>query len=93
MQLHLEFQTIRKGSLTTMEYILKLKSLDDNLVAIGKLVIDRNQILQLLGGLRVDYNSIVVSLTAREDEISLYSVYRKDQALSVFIKFKNLVEN
>ncbi|RVW59875.1 Retrovirus-related Pol polyprotein from transposon RE1 [Vitis vinifera] len=75
MQLRLEFQTTRKGSLTMMEYILKLKSLADNLAAIGEPVTDRDQILQLLGGLGADYNSIVASLTAREDEMSLHSVH------------------
>ncbi|RVW20913.1 hypothetical protein CK203_110546 [Vitis vinifera] len=75
MQLRLEFQTTRKGSLTMMEYILKLKSLANNLAAIGEPVTDRDQILQLLGGLRADYNSIVASLTAREDEMSLHSVH------------------
>ena len=75
MQLRLEFQTTRKGSLTMMEYILKLKSLADNLAAIGELVTNRDQILQLLGGLGADYNSIVASFTAREDEMSLHSVH------------------
>ena len=75
MQLRLEFQTTRKGSLTMMEYILKLKSLEDNLAAIGEPVTDRDQILQLLGGLGVDYNSIVASFTIREDDMSLHSVH------------------
>lgn len=30
--------------------------------------------MQLLRGLRIDYNSMVSSLTAREDDFSLYSV-------------------
>ena len=34
MQLILEFQTTRKGSLSMMEYILKLKSLADSFAAI-----------------------------------------------------------
>ena len=75
MQLRLEFQTTRKGSLTMMEYILKLKSLADNLAAIREPVTDRDQILKLLGGLRANYNSIVAFLTAREDEMSLHSVH------------------
>ena len=75
MQLRLEFQTTRKGSLTMMEYILKLKSLADNLATIGEPVTDRDQILQLLGGLGANYNSIVAFLTAREDEMSLHSVH------------------
>ncbi|KAL6335516.1 hypothetical protein AAG906_030644 [Vitis piasezkii] len=34
-----------------------------------------DHILQLLGGLGPDYNSIVASLTAREDDLSLHSVH------------------
>ena len=36
MQLQLEFQTIRKRSLSMMEYILQLKMITDNLAAIGE---------------------------------------------------------
>ena len=61
MQLRLEFQTTRKGSLPMMEYILKLKNLADSLAVIGEPVSDRDQILQLLGGLGANYNSIVAT--------------------------------
>ena len=75
MQLRLEFQTTRKGSLSMMEYILKLKNLADSLAVIGEPVSDRDQILQLLGGLGANYNSIVASLTACEDDISLLIIH------------------
>ncbi|RVW45855.1 hypothetical protein CK203_112844 [Vitis vinifera] len=74
MQLILEFQTTRKGSLSMMEYILKLKSLIGSFAAIGEPIAEKDQILQLLVGLGADYNSIVASLIAREDDISLHSV-------------------
>ena len=38
MQLRLEFQTIKKGGDTMMEYILKVKTITDNLAAIGESV-------------------------------------------------------
>ena len=44
-----------------MEYILKLKNLADSLAVIGEPVSDRDQILQLLGGLGANYNSIVAT--------------------------------
>ena len=47
MQLHLEFQTVRKSSLSMMEYIIKVMNLSDNLVAIGEPINERDQILQL----------------------------------------------
>ncbi|KAJ9675317.1 hypothetical protein PVL29_024318 [Vitis rotundifolia] len=71
MQLRLEFQTTRKGSLSMMEYILKLKMIIDNLAVIGEPISERDQVLQLLGGLGVEYNPIVASLTSREDDLPL----------------------
>ena len=61
MQLPLEFQTTRKGSLPMMEYILKQKTLADSLAAIREPITDMDQILQLLGCLGADYNAIVAS--------------------------------
>ena len=55
MQLRFEFQTIKKGGDTMMEYILKVKTITDNLAAIGEPVKERDQILQILGGLGHEY--------------------------------------
>lgn len=57
MQLRLAFQITRKGSLSMMEHILKLKMLTDNLATIGELVSESDPVLQLLRGPGADYNS------------------------------------
>ena len=45
-----------------MEYILKLKTLADNLAVIREPVTEvQDQILQLLGALGANYNSIVIN--------------------------------
>lgn len=75
MQLKLAFQTTRKGSLPIMEYVLKMKTITNSLAAIGEPMAERDQILQLLAGLEADYNPIVASLTAREDDLTLHSVH------------------
>ncbi|RVW80238.1 Retrovirus-related Pol polyprotein from transposon RE1 [Vitis vinifera] len=75
LQLRLEFQTAKKGADPMLEYILKIKTISDNLAAIGEPVKETDHILQLLGGLGSEYNSIVASLTAREDDLSLHSVH------------------
>ncbi|RVW25398.1 Retrovirus-related Pol polyprotein from transposon RE1 [Vitis vinifera] len=75
MQLRLAFQTTKKGSLTMMEYIQKLKHISDSLAAIGEPVLEKDQILQLLSGLGAEYNPIVASLTARDDDIQLHAVH------------------
>ena len=46
-----------------MEYILKLKMITDNLAAIGEPISERDQELQFLSGLGVEYNPIVASIT------------------------------
>ena len=59
-----------------MDYILKLKTLADNLATIGEDVNDKDHILQLLGGgLGAYYKSIVASIIARENEVSLNSIH------------------
>lgn len=83
MQLRLAFQTIKKASLTMMEYILKLKNIADNLAAIGETVSERDHVLQLLAGLGSEYDPIVASLTAREDDVPLL----------LFTAFSSLMNN
>ena len=75
MQLRLEFQTAKKGGDSMMEYILNVKAIADNLGAVGEPVKERDHILQILGGLGSEYNSIVASLTIRDDDLSLHSVH------------------
>lgn len=52
-----------------------MKSLVDSLAAIREPRTERDQILQLLGGLGANYNSIVASLTTHEDDISLHLIH------------------
>ena len=58
-----------------MEYIQKLKHIFDSLATIGELVLEKDQIIQLLSGLGVEYNPIVASLTARDDDLQLHEVH------------------
>ena len=71
MQFRMEFQTTKKNSLSMMDYFLKPKTLSDNFATTGDPVSKRDHILQILSGLRVDYNLIVASLTTIEDDIPL----------------------
>ena len=75
MQLQFEFQTTQKRSLSMMEYILKLKMITDNPAVIGEPISERDQELQFLSGLGVEYNPIVASITAREYDLPLQSVH------------------
>ena len=74
MQLHLMLQTLKKGSMTVEEYILKMRSLADNLNSVGQLITDEDLILYILGGFGPEYESIVVNLTSRNDALTLQEV-------------------
>jgi hypothetical protein len=48
MQLRLELQSTKKGSLSMIDYIMKVKGAVDNLVAIGEPVSEQDQVMFLL---------------------------------------------
>ena len=75
MQLRLEFQTTKKWADSMLEYILYIKTISNNLAAIGEPIKNKDHILQLHGGLGPKYNSIVASLTTWEDNFSLHFVH------------------
>lgn len=50
-----------------MKYILRLKMITDNLAAIEEPITEKEQLLQILGGLGSEHNLIVASLTAYEE--------------------------
>ena len=45
MQLRLEFQTAKKGADSMLEYIIRIKTISNNLAAIGEPVKDKDHIL------------------------------------------------
>ena len=63
MQFRFQLQTTKKRGLSMMEYLLKIKFIVDNLVAIGENFTEQDRILYLLAGLGVEYNSFVISIT------------------------------
>lgn len=57
-------------------YIFKIKTLVDNLVAIEEPVAKKkDQILLFVGGLGANYNSMIASLIAHEDDLPIQSVH------------------
>ena len=81
----------KRFSLNDRIYAQSKESCWYNLAAIGELVTGRDQILQLLGGLGADYNSIVALLTAHEDDISLHSIHGILLTHEQRLCFQNLV--
>lgn len=63
MDLRLEMQTLKKNDLSVETNTLKLKSFVNNLVTIGKDVTSRDLIIYGLGGLNLDCNSFISSVS------------------------------
>ncbi|RVW34641.1 Retrovirus-related Pol polyprotein from transposon RE1 [Vitis vinifera] len=64
-----------QGSMSMIDYIMKVKGAADSLAAIGEPVSEQDQIMNLLGGLGSDYNAVVTAINIREDKISLEAVH------------------
>ena len=45
MQLQLELKTLKKGSISMMDFLMKLKIISDSLVAIGETVTEQDHII------------------------------------------------
>ncbi|KAK6151173.1 hypothetical protein DH2020_016105 [Rehmannia glutinosa] len=65
LQLRFMLQTLKKGDLSVDAYILKMKSLADDLNSAGHIIGDDELVLYILGGLGTDYEYVVVNLTTR----------------------------
>ncbi|KAG6769080.1 hypothetical protein POTOM_024696 [Populus tomentosa] len=83
MQLRLELQSTKKGSLPMIDYIMKVKGAADSLAAIGEPVSEQDQIINLLRGLGSDYNAVVTAINIRDDKISVEAIH------SMLLAFEN----
>ncbi|KAB5551985.1 hypothetical protein DKX38_009296 [Salix brachista] len=74
LQLRFQLQTLKKGNLSIHDYMLRMKSLTETIVSAGQQISDDELILYILGGLGHDYDSVVVNLTSRHDQVTLQEV-------------------
>ncbi|KAG6735438.1 hypothetical protein POTOM_061954 [Populus tomentosa] len=86
MQLRLELQSTKKGSMTMIDYIMKVKAAVDSLAAIGEPISEQDQVMNLLGGLGADYNAVVTAINIRDDKISIEAVH------SMLLAFEHRLE-
>jgi len=86
MQLRLELQSTKKGSLPMIDYIMKVKGVADSLAAIEEPVSEHDQVMNLLGGLSSDYNAVVTAINIRDDKISVEVIH------SMLLAFENQLE-
>lgn len=74
LQLRFQLQSVKKGSLSINDYILKMKSIVDSINDAGQAISDEDLTLYILGGLGSEYDLVVINLTSRQDSISLSEV-------------------
>ncbi|KAF3684698.1 hypothetical protein FXO37_01226 [Capsicum annuum] len=75
MQLRLQLQTTKKGNSSVVEYLPKIKTCADNLAIAAYPVINDDLVLYILGGLRQEYDVVVVSVTNRPELMSLADLH------------------
>ena len=86
MQLRLELQSTKNGSLSMIDYIMKVKGAADNLATIREPVLEQDQVMNLLRGLGSNYNAVVTAINIRDDKISIEAV------LSMLLAFEHHLE-
>lgn len=70
LQLKAHLQTIKKGSLTMLEYIQQIKTIDDGLAAAGAPLDDTYFIAYILQGLLTEYDAFSTSIRVRSEPLS-----------------------
>ncbi|KAL5857377.1 hypothetical protein ACOSQ3_004835 [Xanthoceras sorbifolium] len=79
LQLKQQLQTIKKGSLSIIDYIMRIKVVGDALEIAGHVVTDSDLVLSVINDLEHEYNSvlqqilllILIEVEAKEEVISL----------------------
>jgi hypothetical protein len=65
----------QKGTSTAAEYMLKMKSLADEMTSIGKKLDEEELCSYILAELDFEYNSLISSIVARVETITLGELY------------------
>lgn len=71
MQLKLQLQTTKKTDLSVDDYIMKMRGFADALIAAGHNISDDDLALQILVGLGMEYDAVVVNFTNIPDSLNL----------------------
>jgi hypothetical protein len=65
----------QKGSSSASEYVSKMKTLTDEMASAEKKLDDEELISYILAGLDYEYNSLVSSIAARVEPVTLGDMY------------------
>ncbi|KAL5742812.1 hypothetical protein ACOSP7_029544 [Xanthoceras sorbifolium] len=72
LQLKQQLQSVKKGSSSISEYVIKVKGFGDGLKSAGQTVTDRDLLLSVLNGLGHEYDPVVVLISSQQTTMSLY---------------------
>jgi hypothetical protein len=81
--------TTQKGSSSTAEYVLKMKTLVDEMASVRKKLDDEELISYILAGLDYEYNSLVSSIAARVEPVTLGDMYSQLLAFETRLELQN----
>ena len=70
LQLKHKLQNIKKGTGSVSDFVLKVKTIGDNLKAAGQTVSENDLILSILHGVGRDYDSIVSVITSQRSNVT-----------------------
>ena len=71
MQLKQQMQSIKKGSDSINDFVMKLKVVNDSLASTGEVVSDRDFIMYLLHGVGHEYDSMVTLISSQQTTMSV----------------------
>ena len=71
MQLKQQMQSLKKGTDSISEFVVKLKAINDALASAGELVSDRDIIICLLNGVGHEYDSVVTLISSQQNTMTI----------------------
>ncbi|KAL5791043.1 hypothetical protein ACOSQ2_005931 [Xanthoceras sorbifolium] len=74
LQLKQQLQTIKNGSLSITDYIMKIKAVGDALETAGHVVTDSDLVLSVLNGLGIEYDSVIIHVSSQDKPMNLQNV-------------------
>ena len=91
IELRTKLQMLRKDGLSTGEYIQKLKSICNSLVAIGEPISEKDHLIYLFSGLDHKYNPFVTSIQNRFDQPTIEQIHNLLLSYDFCLEQKNFV--
>ncbi|KAL5803075.1 hypothetical protein ACOSQ4_031380 [Xanthoceras sorbifolium] len=87
LQLRQQLQSIKKGSDSISDFVLKLKNIGDALLEAGEDVSERDLLLALMNGVSHEYDSVVVLISSQQHTMPL------DDAQFLFLMHEQRIES